>query len=51
MAKFKRRYWVNLSWIKDGPDRAEIVLYRRKKDCQAIMPEGDELAHIEVKEL
>ena len=51
MKKFKRKYWVNLSWIKDSEDRAEITLYKNKEVCQSIMPEGDELAHIEVREL
>ena len=53
MKKFKRKYWVNLSWIKDdsNEERSEVYLYKTKSHCLATLPTGDELRQIEVREL
>ena len=47
--KFWKKYWVNLSWFKDG--YKDQSLYESKEEAQAILPPGDELAQIEVREL
>ncbi len=53
--KFKRKFWVNWSWMLDANvenDRhIEVELYRSRLDCLTIMPEGDEIKQIEVREL
>ena len=49
--KFRRKYWVNLAWIKDG--EREQYLYETEAECKFVTDPGDyeEIRRIEVREL
>ncbi len=49
--KFRRKFWVNLAWLRDG--KSEQFFYAKKEDAVAVS-EGvlqDEVRQVEVREL
>ena len=51
MRKFKKKYWTNLAWIKDGC--REVYLYDKKEDALAVSDNelANEVKRVEVREL
>lgn len=49
MKPFKKRYWVNLNWLTDGG--SEQFFYEKKADAIAVLPEGDIVAQVEIREI
>lgn len=51
MKMFKRRYWVNLTWLRDNKSPNEVYLYKTMEECLATLPLGDELRQVEIREI
>ena len=48
---FRRKYWVNLAWIRDG--KAEQYLYKTEVECRTVSDWGDhdDIRQVEVREI